>query len=1055
MPIELRTFAHTNEIYQYLQKTISEKIQSGDLPLLQNTIRIYTRETITSEYYAMRLVSDGIPSLYVDIKKLNSAWKDYVRESGNITKISSMQSTLILKALLKKKVKLFTQIQSDSSLIKLATEILAHYERTIQFNEDVPKDLKPLFAEFQKYKKNKLTEAEWQRELLTKHFLEPKQIQEMTGGKVYIFGIRSIDQFQKIFLEKLSDSVSVEILLLEPNWEFLHESPNEKEPNLEILAKDHILKLFYDKPIIHTNPKFNSKLYFYSSQEIQREVEFFARHVLGTTVENQGKNFHLTSIKFLIPDDVSYHISVHNTFQKLGIPYSFTNEVHLKKISPYYTAILSFIHLIDSHLEKEKAFALFHNPCFFPRIPREEENGEIYWQRIPFNSLKWAEYAESLRLYGYLDSEHRISQNLDGESDLTWESFWKKATYALLGEWESSQILSEEDKEELEKFIKISSSLFQDLIFLQENDFTPRQFADYFSDLLFVYFDTNPRIMSDDKKQAESIKKNNEYIHSLLEDTLSELRYISENGVIKEDVKFSLKEYLYFLLTKLESPTDSGGSRVLRTGVVVGTLEDTQDISFDSIYILGLNEDRLPKRGIPNEYLLDESNIANLRKNMISTSRENFYQCLSQNAREIHLSYINKDTIKDRPLYPSREYERLLIWCNEIRATKDIDKIISESVSKIPLFSYFEANSQTIQKLVWEKEAIRILEIKQIEKQNSLTNIVPDWEKSNPDEVRKFQSIFGNQFSKLKRYMYLPSEELTLERDPQTHLQIHKFVKFLECARKYFYETMLHLEEETELTKDYLSIDRLEKYQFISQMIEKVLDSEQTISTDELLSQSSNLSTGILQEVEIRKTRKFIEENISNLESLKQLKPKLLSPRFGWKHNSFSAGECLGISSQFRVDFLSLREGKLTIYKKVISKSKLKFKHKLNLLLEYLSIRNSPSIQKELESHFQSSIQSIHAELIHISSDDLKTKHYELKYLEQPENLAFLESKAQEFHNGKTSYFAHPVPENPDSFICDYCGFSKVCPGPKRGFEGGSKMKSELEEMNSYISKLF
>ncbi|MCB1177356.1 MAG: exodeoxyribonuclease V subunit gamma, partial [Leptospiraceae bacterium] len=947
--------------------------------------------------------------------------------------------------------------------------IYSLYEDSIQYKSSISKEMGGIIDEFKNYKKRYFTELEYQDYLISNHFLSPERIKEITGGEIYFVGIRTIDSLLEKLIRKLGDCITVNIFLSEPNLDLLKEDESGDESKL--LSIDHILNKFKvsneiqinrinktDSLKLYENSKSKDKspaLYFYSAGEIQREVDFFARHILGKLALNKiDKDFHLTSIKLLVPDESYYHLAIHNTFSRLSIPYAFTNEQYLKKVSPFYTAIRNLIDLILSNFEKEKAFTLFHNPCFYPSFPEESGDGEIGLRKLPLDSQKWIEFSEKISLFGYLDESHRKKLNYTDESHLTWEAFWKESVFLLLGESKISKTsINEEDYEELENFIKVSSSLFQDIIYLKEEQLTPYNFVIFFRELINVYLSVSPRFYYEDKKHLDQIKKNNEYAKNTVIRALDNILKIRTTPGLKKDVFLNISDYLFFILEELDSPSHIGDSRVLRTGIVVGTLEDTSDILFDYIYVLGLNENRVPKRGGGQEYILDKVYINELKNKTTAMSREYFYNIFNQSAKEIHLSFINKDTLKDRPLYPSRELENLIIKYFNITNPDDIDKKVLDNSSKIPLFSFYEASEETTKSLFWEKEAVRMIEIKSNERKKSLSTLSPSWEKDNDKLIKEYvKSVKGNE--KLKRYMFLPSEEITSNIDVDKPIILENFYKYLDCRRKYFYESLLNLESESEMETDYWTFGSLENYNFISQLIETYLTENENFDQDKFLSSIENLPYGIRGEVEIRKKKKLLEGAGSFFEFLKSLEKPILVPIFGREHKSFKPGNLFNYKTRFHSEIIDIREGILYIYKKTTSNS-IKRKTSLKLILEYLSISDSEEILSELSNYFNSKIEKIQPVIIQIDPKNLscKTKEVNIFHLEELKNL--LASQLKEFISPKNKYYAQPLPEFKDGLPCDYCDFSGVCPGYNRGFEDENSLGKELEKIVKILETLF
>ncbi|MCB1176917.1 MAG: hypothetical protein KDK36_04995, partial [Leptospiraceae bacterium] len=102
MPIHIQTFLDGKELFEHLKGEVYKKISSNELELLRDFIKIYTRETVTSEFYSMKFANEDIPSLKLDIQKASSAWRSYVEYPATLEIINRTQAIFSLYTLLKK-----------------------------------------------------------------------------------------------------------------------------------------------------------------------------------------------------------------------------------------------------------------------------------------------------------------------------------------------------------------------------------------------------------------------------------------------------------------------------------------------------------------------------------------------------------------------------------------------------------------------------------------------------------------------------------------------------------------------------------------------------------------------------------------------------------------------------------------------------------------------------------------------------------------------------------------------------------------------------------------
>lgn len=1026
--MQIFTAKNNKDLYEIIKNLIQKELEKNDFIILRDSIRILTRETVSAEYLSMKLVKDGIPALCFDTQRwvdfLSKLKQEYL-DSDKWKVLNDFYCENIIYSIIENNKKL--GIKNTKGLRQLARDIFSEHEEQLVRGNSLQPKYQEILSEFRKRKKSYLTPIEVLKKLSEEDFSKNKFIKKDIKSPIHIFGLQILDPIHFEILRKVSAFMPVNFYICEP-YETFFKASEEK------MNRDHILLKGIDKKGSSRQEQDvlgDTKLFFYEAPEVHREVEFVGRHILGKIAESSDQNLHLTRIKVIIPDEPSYAISLKNCFLKMGIPFAFTNEIYTKRQTAYYNAILSLIRLTKSNFEKTIALNLFQNPCFHPSFPLDENPKITVKHKVKPDV--WVSLFNQLDLYGFLDSEHRKSEGLSEDDSGTWDRFWQRALLSSQGEMTGENILTEEVREEIPNMVRITYSLFQDLLFFRESNFTPKEFVDFFSTLLEVYLDFNLVPDSEEQKTQDYHKRIQEMIYKSVVVICSKLLQTHIDDKYPTDV------YLDFLLEGLSKLTDGSG-RILRYGVVVGSFVDTSDLIFDYVYVLGMDEKRVPSRVIPREYLSTLEYSKKQAYQIYIYSKESFYSILNYCAKEIHLSYVNRDSIGDKPIYPSRE---LLALQESVKS-----KGLNHEFASIPLFSYLEPNAKMFKSLAIEKEAIQMIWLKQLENEYQIDKIFPDWEEKNKIPKIKAQKAWEDLGwkEKLSDLHYIPKLVYDVEPLPE-EVGLYKFIQYLECPRKYFYTNYLRLKEEEDPDTNYRSLDSLQKYNLVKKFCntffevnERRLEDIVQVIREEGFA-SDFFARGLLGQVEWRRWQEYFQSIDSGLREQKWEKA-VIGPKFRGKEDLgefvFQGGEILGQKIFFQTDFLLSRGNEFYLTKFIFS-DEIKWKPKVELYLQWQSLKG-----KSL---------NIKPQILQVG------KNFTIHWKDFPSwsnagMNAFLKKRWDQFtSHGESPFEAEPM-ERPASFhggTCEYCRFQKICPGFNRSYENDSVFLENKEWKENFL----
>ncbi len=1035
----LQLFPDNTALYLGLKKELDSFVSRENVQILKDIFRIYTRENLSRDYIALKLVEDNIPSLLFEISPYRLIASEFLcKKPAPEILLSDLACILLIENILNENK---SNISNKKVLRQLATDIFQFWKESLlsfSMKEDkVPSNIKEeydlIIRKFIKRKGKKKIELEYLYEATAggkSNFLSKEDTVEKFGEEIILYGVSEIDPIHFKVLEILSEYTKISFFIPTPRLSLIHKD-DSKIGSLklkELLPEWSVLSKFMgDKKKsevetlldlkIPSIPE-NSKFYFFESQETYREIEFVGREILSLLEENKDNEFRLTSIKLVLPaEDLNYSLLVSNTFDRMGIPYSFTKDIRKKK-SPYFSAVASLLKLSTSDFDKETIFSLFYNPCFYPALE------DI---RIKIKPEIWNQIISRMNVSGFLDKQHKKNLGLRESNLMTWESLWNRLNSTLIGDSSEDSIAFESELlEEVFQFLEISSSLLQDLIGMKEDFSSLSDFSKFFKILLDTYLHPSMRY-----SQSDEIQRLNERGQTKVYNLLAEIESIDAElkFLFKDNIRFALEDFVDIFLGLLESWRD-GDAKVLKHGVVVGELVDVIDPTFDYIYLLGLDERRFSIHSSKNDSIVMEDTIYSSRMDSALKLKNYFYHIFNQNAKRYTFSYVSLDTIKDREYYPAREIE----W---------IKDLVKQEFQKIPLFSYLEYKVETPSPKVFEKEAFDLIGLKKKESSLSLLkNSYPVWADNSDLALTKEVDLLTSEKKmnkKIKSYFLRPSfdkdhSKITANMD----LSVNKFINYLECPKKFFFDYSIRAKEEEEELGEIDSVDSLRRHVFIKEVISYLKENSKpdiNVLVRKIFNSKrqefGEIPFGVLGKVAELEFADYIEKEIipfyfDDLRSYELYENIIFNEEKNKTKNVIVFSSPIVWEQKFKVnvDYIII-QGEV-VYLTFLTTSK-EIKNKKNILAGFAThlLDKSTLIKEELKKHFQLDKMKLAPAILHFPKNKKPSFIYGANAeIEEDTFKVFWESLKE----GK--FPASPM----DSSLCEYCPVNTVCYGYQNEF---------------------
>ena len=1057
----LHLFSDNSDLYLALRNKLQTFSKKEDIQFLRDTFRIYTRENLSTNYLSLKLVEDKIPSLLFEIVPFRLIVKQFLKyEISSEIVISDLACVLLIESILIKEKKI---LANKKVLRQLAGDIFQFWkESLISYSlkeEKVPSNIKEeydsVIRKFIKLKGNKKIELEYLYDACASgksKFISKEETIEKFGNEILFYGVSEIDPLHFKVLEILSSYVPISFFISAPRLHLIQKN-NSNFDSIKLNELVHewsiLSKLLGDKKVSDVEKLLefsflsipeDSEYVFYESQEAYREIEFIGRDILRLVEERKDdENFKLTSIKLILPaDDLNYSLLVSNTFQKMEIPHSFTKDIRKKK-SPYFFAVHSILKLAFSDFDKESVFSLFYNPCFYPQL---EDS------RIKINPDIWNQIVSRMNLSVFLDKDHKKKQGLRETNLMTWERLWARLNSILIGDTSRDSIhLEVELLEEVYQFLEISSSLLQDLIGFKEDFSTLSDFSKFFKIILDTYLYPSMR-----DSETDEIKRINEIGKEKVYKLLSDIESIDQElfSITGDNSNFSLDDFVDILLSQMESWA-GGDSRVLKSGVVVGELMDVIDPTFEFVYLVGLDERRFNQNGIKHDTVMIEEDNHSYRVASSLKLKNYFYHIFNHKAKKYTFSYVSLDTIKDREYYPARDLENIRL------------KVKSE-FQKIPLFSYLEYKMPSSK--IFEKETFDLIELKQKEMNLSLLkNAFPDWQSDRTsilsteiDRITSDKKL--NQ--KMKSYFFRSSVDDGFSAATNMDLSVNKFISYLECPKKFFFEYSVNTDEESNALGELDAIDSLRRHTFIKETL-SILLSDPKIDIMELVGKIFNsqrvemgqIPFGVLGRIAELNFTKYVETQMipffynSILGKFKISQNVFFNSAANKTNQSilFSTPTIWDTPIKAHVDFL-MQTGDVVYLTFAASSKDISIKKQIVASFTCLLLNQSELILQELKEFYQLKKVELRPAILHFPIDQEPE-------LQLGQSIQLPDEFFKKFWESlkENQYPAFPISESKGKDICEYCPVNTVCHGYQTEFQ--PFLEDEMEQIIKLVTTQF
>ncbi len=1010
--IWIHLFDSNKEKFNFIKDRILENSKISNFNFLKNNLKIFVRETITAKFLNIELVREKTPSLHFQTKKFRELSQNLFLET-NYKLISEESCLYLIDDILKKDFKL-----NQNSANSLSKKIFSSWKESILFQESnlkISGEFHKVLTKFIKKKGNFYTDFEiTEKKIFNNKLVSKEKIIEECGEELYLYGIFELNELDFKFIKKISEFIPIHFMINKIHLDLIA-NVDENLTFADFFNSSSILKkISPNERLIQLNTKFNFPLInFRECQEMYREIEFVGREILRK-IETQS--IKLNRFKVIIPDQINYHILTKQIFNRLNLPFATTRDIS-PRFSTLYQGVYSVLNAIENEFEQESIFSILKNPCFAPRIND--------FRNFSFNSEIWNQIITEFNLDECLDSEHKKELGYRETNILTWESLWKRLIEIELFETEN-EIFNSEIMENLDDFLKISKSLIYDLYSIKTEFKKLNHLAEYFKIFINEYFTI--KINIGDEIQNQELTSVNEKARTLIFNILSGLISFSEElELLKIEREFSIKEFIQLLKSGLENSI-FGSPNLIQSGVMVATLVDGLDPFFEEVFVLGLNEGNF-QTSISSLQSLNEIELVQKNKELDIKNKILFNQIFSFNAKIIHLSYINLDSVKDRILYPYYEYSNL-------------EKKLNTERKRIPILAIEEEE----QILKFETKTLSLQnKIYQIQNSLKINKLLPKQE-SNILEIENDLSKFSDDNFKEKIKTYFHRKTIFQFEGQNKIITPSAFTSFILCSKKYFFDNALDLDEEEKSIGKIKEIKGQRLKQIYQNLIFEFLNStEVSFDLNQFLDKELNTKQiekglapfGILNQIEKENLLQSITEEF--LPKLILVKGKLIPIKNSLYEKSFNEIEIEGKKNKLKFEYFKMEQNEITFYLLNSSKNDLTInKNKILLYTSFFLFLKYADIEKIKK-------------ILNLENVKFKLSIFDISENLELEEIIYSENEKKVLDSCYSIFLKSEILPKPFNFnVCKYCEYKHNCEGYQYGFAENL----ELDEIHNSLEKI-
>lgn len=352
-------------------------------------------------------------------------------------------------------------------------------------------------------------------------------------------------------------------------------------------------------------------VHYFTARNSRREIELLARKVKSILLA-APEEYDLSQICVAMYKQDSLSALVSEVFREYGIPTNSTERITLAS-APIFVAVDSLFRLAEFRLSVREVGRLLHSPYFLirrgPNEPIDAVNlSDVITEfRLASGSERWSD-----ELAGHLD-RLRSAPQFDDELD---------------------EAQRERSLSRLERALS-DVVLLEDLIRRFLREVKPKEFLDLIRSILAEYeMKENLLRNSDSMIRAGALEADTRSYAALME-VLDEVEHLARSLGINEEpqkLEFFTERIRAAALKKRFAPRTEPGS-----GVIVTSFDQTAGLSFDHLFLIGLNDEVLPAIYSPSVFTLSEHDRT--ESEHLLSERYAFYQTLTTSREHLYLSW--------------------------------------------------------------------------------------------------------------------------------------------------------------------------------------------------------------------------------------------------------------------------------------------------------------------------------------------------------------------------------------------------------------------------------
>lgn len=422
------------------------------------------------------------------------------------------------------------------------------------------------------------------------------------------------------------------------DWTLQAEEPKKKSTMLDAV-QNHILHRIDEGRILEQD----TSIQIAGCPGIYREVETIYNSIVSNM--KNDPSLKLTDIAVLVPSMSAYKPAIKTVFSRYPrlIPYNMTDSAAFED-SVFAQGFLALLELVESPFSRHKVFSLILNDCFLTATRTSREA-----------ALTWLKWADELDIFHSFDKEDKKERGYAANDRYTWRQGLQRLRFGRIMEkdYEDDEMASPRNYKGVVPFSDMDSenmrlvsdfSLIIEMLVARIPDLAggARSCAEWARDIGIVV-DEFFRVPYDRAKE--------ERVYNSIKRSLESMAGCDAVFAAAPEPRVGFGFAREFLTASL-ARVIGGHGKYLAGGVTISSLLPMRPIPFRIVYVMGLGEGDFP--GTPDRSTLD---IRNYRRRIGDVSlpeanRYLFLETLMSVREKLYLTYVSRDTEKDKPFHP-------------------------------------------------------------------------------------------------------------------------------------------------------------------------------------------------------------------------------------------------------------------------------------------------------------------------------------------------------------------------------------------------------------------